>query len=184
MTDTPAPDPGGASAARVIGVAVAIPEPHGSRLQAIRARLGDAQADAIPTHVTLLPPTTVDASLLPEIDDHLTAVARAQRPYSMMLQGSGTFRPVSPVVFVTLVDGISACERLESAVRSGVLWWPLHFNYHPHVTVAHDLPDDVLDHARKELADYTAAFLVDHFTVYEHLDGVWHPRRNFPFAEG
>jgi 2'-5' RNA ligase len=170
------------SAARVIGVAVAIPPPHGPWLQAVRSRLGDPQAESIPTHVTLLPPTTVDASLLPEIDEHLTTVARAQSPFTMTLQGSGTFRPVSPVVFVTLVEGISACERLENAVRSGVLWRPLHFNYHPHVTVAHDLPDEVLDQAREELAEYSAEFLVDHFTVYEHVDGEWNPRRDFAFA--
>jgi 2'-5' RNA ligase len=167
--------------ARVIGVAVAIPEPYGSHLQAIRARLGDVLADSIPTHVTLLPPTTVDASLLPEIDDHLTSVAAAQTPFRIVLDGSGTFRPVSPVVFVNLVEGISACERLESAVRSGVLWRPIHFNYHPHVTVAHDLPGAVLDAASVELADYSARFSVDHFTLYEHVGGVWIPTRNFRF---
>ncbi len=25
-------------------------------------------------------------------------------------------------------------------------------------------------------------FLVDHFTVYEHVDGEWNPRRDFAFA--
>jgi 2'-5' RNA ligase len=170
--------------ARVIGVAIAIPEPYGSHLQAIRARLGDPQAESIPTHVTLLPPTTVDASLLPEIDEHLIVVAKSQHTFAMMLQGSGTFRPISPVVFVSVVDGISACERLENAVRSGVLWRPIHFNYHPHVTVAHDLPDEALDAARSELADYEASFTVDHFTVYEHVDGGWIPRGNIAFDDG
>jgi 2'-5' RNA ligase len=165
----------------VIGVAVAIPEPYGSQLRGIRERLGDPQARSIPTHVTLLPPTTVDNVLLPEIDEHLEAVARSQRPYSMVLRGSGTFRPVSPVVFVTLVDGISACERLENAVRSGVLWRPLHFNYHPHITVAHDLPDAILDAAADELSDFSASFTVDHFTGYEHVDDSWAPRREFAF---
>ena len=170
--------------ARVIGVAVAIPEPYGSQLQAIRERLGDTQAQGIPTHVTLLPPTTVDDSLLLEIDEHLIAVAAAQVPYVMALHGTGTFRPVSPVVFVTLVEGISACERLEIGVRSGVLWRPLHFNYHPHVTVAHDLTDEVLDAARAQLDGYAVSFTVDRFTVYEHVDGAWNPRREFPFPLG
>ena len=52
------------------------------------------------------------------------------------------------------------------------------------MTVAHDLPDDALDAARTELADYSARFDVDHFTLYEHVDGVWIPRRNFPFPPG
>ena len=171
--------------ARVIGVAVAIPEPYGSQLQAIRERLGDTQAQGIPTHVTLLPPTTVDGSLLPEIDEHLSAVATAQVPYVMALHGTGTFRPVSPVVFVTLVEGISACERLEIGVRSGVLWRPLHFNYHPHVTIAHDVRDEALDRAFHELRDYEIRFPVWGFSLYEHgSDGMWRPQRDFPFGRG
>lgn len=168
--------------ARVLGVAVAVPEPHATHLQELRERFGDPLAGAIPTHVTLLPPTTVDGSLLPEIDAHLTAVAAAATPFTMVLRGSGTFRPVSPVVFVVLAEGISACERLENGVRSGVLSRPLHFNYHPHVTVAHDLPEQALDAAAAELADFTARFPVDRFTLYEHADGIWVPRRDFGFA--
>lgn len=167
---------------RVIGVAVAIPEPHASYLTGLRERFGDLLARSIPSHVTLLPPTTVDAALLPEIDAHLGAVAQASPSFRMVLRGSGTFRPVSPVVFVALVEGISGCERLENAVRSGVLWRPLHFNYHPHVTVAHDLPEEALDEAAGELTEFTAEFEVDHFTRYEHVDGVWLPRRDFAFA--
>jgi 2'-5' RNA ligase len=168
--------------ARVIGVAVALPEPHASHLQDLRERFGDPLARSIPSHVTLLPPTTVDAALLPEIDVHLSAVAQASASFRMVLRGSGTFRPVSPVVFVALVGGISGCERLENAVRSGVLWRPLHFNYHPHVTVAHDLSEDALDEAADELAGFAAEFVVDHFTRYEHVDGVWVPRQDFAFS--
>lgn len=39
-----------------IGVSIAVPEPHGSKLQQLRAGFGDAAAHGIPTHVTLLPP--------------------------------------------------------------------------------------------------------------------------------
>lgn len=168
--------------ARVIGVAVELPEPYGSDLRGWRARLGDDQAHAVPTHVTLLPPTTVDADLLPEIEAHLEVVASDHLPFEIRLRGTGTFRPVSPVVFVSLAEGISGCERLERAVRSGVLWRPLHFPYHPHVTVAHGLADDVLDHAFTELGDYHGRFTVDRFHLYEHDGGSWVPRRDFPLA--
>jgi 2'-5' RNA ligase len=166
----------------VLGVALAIPDPYGSQLQEHRERLGDPDAHSIPTHVTLLPPTTVDDVLLPEIGDHLAAVAERTDPFPVRLRGTGTFRPVSPVVFVTLAEGIAACELLETRVRSAVLWRPLHFNYHPHVTVAHDLPEDSLDRALAELAGYAADFTVDRFYLYEHLGGVWTPYREFPFG--
>jgi 2'-5' RNA ligase len=167
------------SRAVALGVAIAIPEPHGSELRDLRERFGDPQARSIPAHVTLLPPTTVDDVLLPEIEQHLDAVARVASAFDVRLSGSGSFRPISPVVFVNLAEGTAGCERLENGVRSGVLARPVHFAYHPHVTVAHDLPDTVLDAAAAELSGYTASFKVDQFTLYQHDDGVWVPRRDF-----
>jgi 2'-5' RNA ligase len=163
-----------------IGVAITVPEPYGGRLQDWRRRFDDPLADAIPTHVTLLPPTQVSADALAGVEDHLGDVATAERPFPMHLRGTGTFRPVSPVVFVALALGIGDCERIEERVRAGPLARKLLFPYHPHVTVAHDLPDAVLDSAYRELAEYEAQFLVECFHLYKHgPDGVWRPRREY-----
>ena len=164
-------------------MAVAIPEPHGRDLQAHRESYGDPLAAAIPTHVTLLPPTGVHASDLPDVEEHLRKVAIAEQPFELHLRGTGTFRPVSPVVFVQLAQGIGDCERIEEQVRSGPLSRQLSFPYHPHVTVAHYLPESVLDRAFAELATYDARFPVWGFSLYEHgPDGVWRPQRDFPFG--
>ncbi len=163
-----------------IGVAITVPEPYGGRLQDWRRRFGDPMADAIPTHVTLLPPTQVSADALTEVEDHLGHVATAERVFPMQLRGTGTFRPVSPVVFVALALGIGDCERIEEQVRAGPLARRLPFPYHPHVTVAYDLPDAVLDSAYLELAEYAAQFSVECFHLYEHgPDGVWRPRGEY-----
>jgi 2'-5' RNA ligase len=168
---------------RTIGVAIAIPEPYGSDLQSWREKFGDPLARAIPTHVTLLPPTEVYDRELPAIEEHLRTVAEAERPFEMHLRGTATFRPVSPVVFIQLVAGISDCERVERLVRSGPLYREIKFNYHPHVTIAHDLPDHVLDQAFTRLASYEASFPVWGFSLYEHgPDGVWRPQRDFPLG--
>jgi 2'-5' RNA ligase len=168
---------------RTIGVAIAIPDPYGGELQAWREKFGDPLAAAIPTHVTLLPPTEVAPSDLPVIEVHLRRVAEVERPFEIHLRGTGTFRPVSPVVFVQLASGISDCERVESMVRSGPLGRELKFNYHPHVTVAHDLCDEQLDRAFDTLSDYEARFEVWGFSLYEHgPDGVWRPQRDFCFG--
>ena len=169
---------------RVLGVSVSLPEPIGSQLRAVRERLGDPEVDSVPSHVTLLPPTTVDHVLLPEIHAHLTAVAAKTDPFRIRLRGSGTFRPVSPVVFVALAEGIAACEMLETRVRAAVLWRPVLFPYHPHVTIAHDVPAAVLDAALEELEGYAADFTADRFVLYEHLDGVWVPDHEYAFATG
>ncbi len=166
-----------------VGVALPVPEPWGPQLQAARASFGDPLAALIPPHVTLLGPTVLEPADLAGVDAHLTAVGRAHPPFTVHLRGTGTFRPVSDVVFVQVVEGISACERLERAVRSGPLSQDLRFNYHPHVTVAHDVPGPALDRAFAELADFDATFTVRSLQVFEHGDdGVWRPVRDFPLG--
>lgn len=167
-----------------IGVAIAIPEPHGSELQSWREHFGDPMARSIPTHVTLLPPTEVPEEALPEIEAHLRAIAAEATPFDILLRGTGTFRPASPVVFITLAEGISDCELLEQQVRRGPLGHrELEFVYHPHVTVAHDIADEALSHAFDKLAQYEARFSVWGFSLYEHgSDGVWRPVVDFSFG--
>jgi 2'-5' RNA ligase len=172
---------------RTIGVAVGIPEPWGSQLDARRAAAGDPMARFIPAHLTLLGPTEVAASekTTRRIDKHLESVASANRPFQLHLRGTGTFRPVTEVVFVAVAAGISECEQLAKSIRSGPLERELHFPYHPHVTVAHDVPAVALDHVFHELAAFEARFPVDGFTLYAHgNDGHWHPLRWYSFDHG
>jgi 2'-5' RNA ligase len=163
-----------------LGVAVAVPDPWGAELEGWRASFGDLQAGSIPAHVTLLPPTTLDIGLLDDVEAHLDRVAGAAPVFDVHLRGTGTFRPVSPVVFVALAAGIAGCEELQHAVRGGPLVRALEFPYHPHVTVAHDLPDDELDHAYVALEDYSARFAVTELVLYAHGTPGWSPRRTFP----
>ncbi|MBD2758953.1 2'-5' RNA ligase family protein [Yimella sp. cx-573] len=167
---------------KTIGVSIPIPEPFAERLHDVRHDVGDPLADAVPPHVTLMPPTEVGVDLA-RFSAHLHQVARSSRAFRMMLRGTGTFRPISPVVFVQVAQGIGECEQLESLVRSGPVERELEFPYHPHVTVAHHLPDARLDEAFEELADFEATFDVTGFDLYEHgEDGVWRPVERFTFT--
>lgn len=164
-----------------IGVALAIPEPWASQLQDYRTAVGDTTATMIPTHITLIPPTEVDDDDLPAIEEHLEQVAARRRGFCVHLRGTGTFRPVSPVVFVTLVEGISECEQLAVAVRGGPLDVDLKYPYHPHVTIAHHLPDEALDRAFEDLASFDSVFDAGQFHLYVHDDeSGWRPTREFP----
>lgn len=163
-----------------IGVAIAIPEPWASALQDYRTSVGDTTAAQIPTHITLIPPAEVDEADLDVVADHLADAAAAVEPFDIHLRGTGTFRPVSPVVFVTLAEGISACELLADAVRQGPLELDLDFPYHPHVTVAHHLDDATLDRAFDELAAFDCRFAVDSFALYVHDQHVgWQPTHQY-----
>lgn len=166
-----------------IGVSIAVPEPYGRLLQERRAGFGDPAAYAIPTHVTLLPPTEVDSDTLPALRRHLACVAADGRPFLMRLDGTDTFRPLSPVVYVCLADGGAACAQLQEEVRSGPVPRELQFPYHPHVTVAHGIPEPAMDRAQSELAAFAATWTAISFALYEQgADGVWRKMREYPFG--
>jgi 2'-5' RNA ligase len=170
---------------RDIGVAIGIPQPYGRELQAWRERLGDPNATRIVPHVTLLPPTPVPTESLPQIEEHLRVVATQASRFVIRLRGSATFLPVSSVVFVPLVQGIAECGQLEVRVRSGPLAREVGYAYHPHVTVAHDLPEDALYRAWTALSSYDASFEVFGFTLFEQgPDSMWRPQRDFTFGSG
>jgi 2'-5' RNA ligase len=167
-----------------IGVAIDIPDPWGPMLTRRRGVAGDPQAAYTPAHVTLLGPTEVATEAMPAVEKHLEAVAAAQQPFTIHLRGTGTFRPVTEVVFVTLAVGISECELLAEAIAAAEdVRRDSRFPYHPHVTVAQDVPAEALDEVFDDLADFSAKFHVTAFTLFSHGgEGPWRPRRDFPLG--
>lgn len=164
----------------VIGVALSIPEPWASELQEYRSSI-DPSAALIPTHITLVPPTVLDESQVGAVEDHLAKLADELAAFEVHLRGTGTFRPVSPVVFVSLVEGISQTEQLAAALRTGPLDVDVEFPFHPHVTIAHHLDEDVMDRAFDDLAAFDCAFQVGGFHLYVHDEAQgWRPTREFP----
>lgn len=167
-----------------IGVSIAVPDPEGTALQDFRVALGDETARHIPTHITLVPPTEIDQDELAPVVAHLSAIAARHQPFTVRLHGTGTFRPTSPVVFVGVIAGIEGCRGLATSARTGPLGVDVEFPYHPHVTVAHHLDEDLLDRAFTELAGYEASFEVTRFWLYVHDERRgWRPDRAFVLGE-
>jgi len=130
-----------------------------------------------------VPPTEIDDVDLGDVEKHLEEAAAEVTGFRVHLRGTGTFRPTSPVVFVTLVEGISRCEQLALALRRGPLDVDLQYPYHPHVTVAHHLDDVQLDRAFRDLAGFECEFDVSGFHLYVHDDEAgWQPTRDFPLG--
>lgn len=161
-------------------MSIPIPSPHGELLQQRRASFGDPAALRIPAHITLLPPTSIEAGVYEEFVDYCGQVASGKDVFEVVLRGTGTFRPVSDVVYIQVAQGVSACETLETALRAGPVRRELDFYYHPHVTVAHNVPVDKLDRAFEELADFHVSFTVDAIHLYElGSDEVWRSTHDF-----
>jgi 2'-5' RNA ligase len=164
-----------------IGVAIDIPEPWGSALTRRRLAAGDPVAAYVPAHVTLLGPTEIDPVYLPGIDTHLGRIAGTHSPFTLHLRGTGTFRPITQVVFVVVAAGIGECEQLHAEILTAPgVRRQTRYPYHPHVTIAHDVSAAALDAAYADLAGFEAMFEVYGFRLFEHgADGRWHAFREY-----
>ncbi|MFJ6003294.1 2'-5' RNA ligase family protein [Arthrobacter sp. NPDC092385] len=165
-----------------VGITIPIPEPLASDLESWRASFGDPMAAVVPPHITLI--TTTPASDWDATIDHVRAIARRQRPFTVRLSSTGSFRPVSPVVFLKLVDGFDECVDLHSRLQAGPLERDLDFPFHPHVTVAHDVSEAGMNAAVEELHAFEASFEVRSMGLYEHVpSGLWKLREELHFGE-
>ncbi|KQV74018.1 2'-5' RNA ligase [Aeromicrobium sp. Root344] len=163
-----------------IGIAIPVPEPYGSQLRTMRAGFGDPMAETVPSHVTLIPPVEYAPEELDGVYAALERASATMPPFPMRLRGTGTFRPVSPVVFIAVSQGISYTEMLAKAVRRALDAPEPEFPFHPHVTIAHNLDDATLDRAYDELGSFECQFSVDEFALYHHDDVAgWVPQHTF-----
>lgn len=164
-----------------VGVILGFPPEIAAELQQWRASFGDPLADVVPAHITLVTTTLTndwEATL-----NHVREVAQNQEPFTVSIAGTGSFRPVSPVVFLNVEDGFGACVDLHEKLQRGPLERDLPFAYHPHVTVAHDVAPESLDEAETLLKNYRATFPVVSMGLYEHdADGIWQLREELDFG--
>jgi 2'-5' RNA ligase len=164
-----------------VGVILGFPPEVAEELQRWRASFGDPLAEVVPAHITLV--TTTPTQDWEATLEHVRDVARRQSPFMVTIAGTGTFRPVSPVVFINVEEGFEACVGLHEKLQQGPLQRELPFAYHPHVTIAHDVAPESLDEAETVLKNYRATFPVVSMGLYEHdADGIWQLREELDFG--
>jgi len=157
-----------------IGISFPVPQPWANEIELARIGYGDEYAEMIPPHITIIGPTAVNNADLPAITVQLDNICDLIRPFTVRLDGTGTFRPLSPVAFIRVTEGFDECVTLQAAVHRGKLASPKRFDYHPHVTLAHGVPEPTLDRAEAEFANLSARFPVEALWLYHHeADGVW-----------
>lgn len=170
-----------ASEGMSVGVILGFPPAIAEELQRWRASFGDPMAGIVPAHITLV--TTTPTHDWEATREHVRSVARRQAPFMVTVAGTGSFRPVSPVVFINVEDGFNHCVELHEKLQTGPLERDLPFSYHPHVTIAHDVAPESLDEAETVLKDYRATFPVVSMGLYEHdADGIWQLREELDFG--
>ena len=164
-----------------VGVIQGFPPAIAEELQRWRASFGDPMAGVVPAHITLV--TTTPTRDWEATRAHVREVARNQAPFMVTISGTGTFRPVSPVVYINVEEGFDACVDLHAKLQTGPLQRELPFSYHPHVTIAHDVAPESLDEAETVLESYKATFPVVSMGLYVHdADGIWQLREELDFG--
>ncbi|MBO3732770.1 2'-5' RNA ligase family protein [Glycomyces niveus] len=163
----------------LVGVTYQVPRLARDMLTAIGTRVGDPLAKVLDPHLTFVPPTPIDSAGIVDFAVHVDKVAAATRPFRIGLHGAGTFRPVTDVVYARLAKGVAECSALAEELRSGPVEAVLEHPFHPHVTVAQNLPKAALDRAERELDGFVAECLVGEIVVSIRVAaetaGVWTP---------
>jgi 2'-5' RNA ligase/8-oxo-dGTP pyrophosphatase MutT (NUDIX family) len=162
---------------RRLAVVALLPQPVALHVQAWRRALREPTRDAVPPHITLVPPQSVRAEEVPAAVALLERAAAEAVPGVVTLEGSGTFLPESPVAFIAVGEGVPLLASLEARLREPPLHRRTH-PFHPHVTVAQDLPPEEIEQAARDLAGFRASFPLHEVALMEEGDGrVWRPLR-------
>jgi 2'-5' RNA ligase len=115
-----------------------IPGPLGSFLTRLRSEL--VPASRLLAHVTVLPPRVLDAP--PEVlTRHLDARLRRMRAFELEPGGIEIF-PLTSVIFLSLIGGRGFMEAMHEELNQGILEADELFEYHPHITLAQQVPPD------------------------------------------
>jgi 2'-5' RNA ligase len=162
-----------------------IPAPLSQFLDDLRIRLTpEAKPHA---HVTVLPPRPVHADL-EEVKKGLTPALRDVNPIQIEL-GSIKVFPVSNVVYLSIAEGESELRRLNRVLDQGALRFQTTFSYHPHITLAQDIPLEEVERLRRiaqeawDSYDGERRFLIDSLWLVQNVvPDVWLECGLFPLA--
>ncbi len=155
-----------------LGIVISLPPALGRRIGRLRSGFGDPFADFESPHITLV--SGAARGPWSEARRHAQRVAAAADAFTVRLHGTESFRPASEVVYLKIEQGAEACRALHAQLCDGPLEHQVAFDYHPHLTVAHDAPAEGMERALNELADFDVEFFVDRIGLFTtDDDGYW-----------
>jgi GNAT superfamily N-acetyltransferase len=161
-------------ARRRLGVALLVPPPYDTAIDALRLAVGDGALGRVPAHVTLVPPVNVREDALGEaLARAREAAASAAARLTLVLGPPTTFLPDNPVLYLPVVGDV---EPLRHKAFRAPLWREPAWPYVPHVTLADDLPPERIAGALAALERYSVAIDVSAVhLLQEGPDRAWRP---------
>jgi len=158
-----------------LGVALLLPEPARTEVDALRRAVADGSLGRVPAHLTLVPPVNVherdlDAALLV-----LRDAASSSPPLTLALGPPASFLPANPVLFLEASGDLDALERLRAAVFRPPLERPLAWPYVPHVTLCDEGDPARVQDAVRVMSDYRATVTFGRLHLLREEERVWVP---------
>jgi 2'-5' RNA ligase len=130
--------PDGAERINLFALVVYIPDPLARFLDELREELVPA---CLPrAHVTILPPRPVSGDL-GEVVEHARTLVTGFAPFDI-LAGDVAMFPSTDVIYIGIQQGEAELRELYRTLNRGPLAFQEPFPYHPHITLAQDLPAD------------------------------------------
>jgi 2'-5' RNA ligase len=168
-----------------LGVALLIPPPIGTEIDALRKAVGDDDIGRIAPHVTLVPPVNVREDEIDAAVGVVHAAAQRTAPLRLELGPVTSFAPVSPTLHLAVGGDVEGLRRLRDAVFVPPLERSLTHDFVPHVTLIED--SDRIDHGTTALRDYRADVVIDRVHLLREVrddDGrrAWRPIAEAPLG--
>ncbi len=149
-----------------------LPPPLGDFLDRMRGDL--VPGCRLRSHVTVLPPRKLaasDARLVDEFAERLSGV----QPFELRLANVELFESTR-VAYLSIGEGGSELERLHQLLNRGAFAFNEFFPFHPHVTIAQEIPPGevaaVLECARRQWRAFphSTSFTLETLTLVRNLD--------------
>jgi 2'-5' RNA ligase len=170
----------------IFALVIYVPPPLGSFLDDLRREL--VPHDNPHAHVSVLPPRPVAVDWQ-EAAGHVRSLASGWQPFEVELTGVQMF-PVTNVIYIGVGAGAAELNRMHVATNSGSLAFDEPFIYHPHVTLAQDIPGaevrGVLEIAVRRWKEFTGPrrFRVDRAVLVQNtLNDCWLDLAGYSFGK-
>jgi 2'-5' RNA ligase len=167
----------------VYALVIYIPDPLGKFLDDLRRELVPGCNPH--AHVSVLPPRSI-AVEWQTAGEEVRAFANQWSPFEIKLGQIERF-PVTDVIYIELAAGSADLDGMHTVMNSGALESAEPFSYHPHITLAQQIPAGDLERvhclARRRWEEFTGArtFRAEHATFVRNTIGnLWIDLAEFP----
>lgn len=154
-----------------LGVVIPVPEPQRSVLREWRRKFGGVDTESIDPHITLVSGDYLKS--WEQAAEQVHRVAADSSQFSVRLASARSFQPASQVVYLPLAEGSQRCWALHEALLAGPLRHESKFDYHPHLTIAQNVPEADLAAAYTALQEVELSFEVHSVQLFDTRNGAW-----------